>query len=149
MAGVGGRGRAPERFILLREGSPFLRVVQPQGPLWPRLAMVTWGVRSVCAFRSPCAPGSWCWASCTCTHTCGMGSWCWASHTCAGAHTHPRPLSVLAQRLEKWLQLMLMWHPRQRGTDPVYGPNGCFKALDDILNLKVSLRPVCPRPWAP
>uniref|UniRef100_A0A452RMT8 IkappaB kinase n=1 Tax=Ursus americanus TaxID=9643 RepID=A0A452RMT8_URSAM len=45
--------------------------------------------------------------------------------------------SILAQRLEKWLQLMLMWHPRQRGTDPVYGPNGCFKALDDILNLKL------------
>ncbi|KAM5278623.1 inhibitor of nuclear factor kappa-B kinase subunit beta isoform 2-T2 [Hipposideros larvatus] len=45
--------------------------------------------------------------------------------------------SVLAQRLEKWLQLMLMWHPRQRGTDPAYGPNGCFKALDDILNLKL------------
>ncbi|XP_045391683.1 inhibitor of nuclear factor kappa-B kinase subunit beta isoform X4 [Lemur catta] len=44
---------------------------------------------------------------------------------------------VLAQRLEKWLQLMLMWHPRQRGTDPTYGPNGCFKALDDILNLKL------------
>ena len=40
---------------------------------------------------------------------------------------------------------MLMWHPRQRGTDPVYGPNGCFRALDDILNLKVSLRAVgCP-----
>lgn len=49
--------------------------------------------------------------------------------------------SVLAQRLEKWLQLMLMWHPRQRGTDPAYGPNGCFKALDDILNLKVSTEP--------
>ncbi|XP_045142789.1 inhibitor of nuclear factor kappa-B kinase subunit beta [Echinops telfairi] len=44
---------------------------------------------------------------------------------------------VLAQRLEKWLQLMLMWHPRQRGTDPMYGPNGCFKALDDILNLEL------------
>uniref|UniRef100_A0A8D2QC51 IkappaB kinase n=1 Tax=Zonotrichia albicollis TaxID=44394 RepID=A0A8D2QC51_ZONAL len=45
--------------------------------------------------------------------------------------------SVLSERLEKWLQLMLMWHPRQRGTDPTYGPNGCFKALDDILNLKL------------
>ncbi|XP_004633123.1 inhibitor of nuclear factor kappa-B kinase subunit beta isoform X2 [Octodon degus] len=45
--------------------------------------------------------------------------------------------SVLAKRLEKWLQLMLMWHPRQRGTDPQYGPNGCFRALDDILNLKL------------
>ncbi|XP_058434883.1 inhibitor of nuclear factor kappa-B kinase subunit beta isoform X2 [Marmota monax] len=44
---------------------------------------------------------------------------------------------VLAERLEKWLQLMLMWHARQRGTDPQYGPNGCFKALDDILNLKL------------
>ncbi|XP_070109468.1 inhibitor of nuclear factor kappa-B kinase subunit beta isoform X5 [Equus caballus] len=45
--------------------------------------------------------------------------------------------SILAQRLERWLQLMLMWHPRRRGTDPEYGPNGCFKALDDILNLKL------------
>uniref|UniRef100_F6RS10 Inhibitor of nuclear factor kappa-B kinase subunit beta n=2 Tax=Monodelphis domestica TaxID=13616 RepID=F6RS10_MONDO len=45
--------------------------------------------------------------------------------------------SILAQRLEKWLQLMLMWQARQRGTDPTYGPNGCFKALDDILNLKL------------
>ncbi|NWI19678.1 IKKB kinase, partial [Crypturellus soui] len=45
--------------------------------------------------------------------------------------------SVLAGRLEKWLQLMLMWHPRQRGTHPTYGPYGCFKALDDILNLKL------------
>ncbi|XP_043844700.1 inhibitor of nuclear factor kappa-B kinase subunit beta isoform X2 [Dromiciops gliroides] len=45
--------------------------------------------------------------------------------------------SILVQQLEKWLQLMLMWQPRQRGTDPTYGPNGCFKALDDILNLKL------------
>lgn len=52
--------------------------------------------------------------------------------------------SVLAGRLEKWLQLMLMWHPRQRGTDPTYGPNGCFKALDDILNLKVSNGSILP-----
>lgn len=35
---------------------------------------------------------------------------------------------------------MLMWQPRQRGTHPVYGTNGCFRALDDILNLKVSIR---------
>ena len=54
-------------------------------------------------------------------------------------------LSVLAERLEKWLQLMLMWHPRQRGTDPQYGPNGCFRALDDILNLKVRAEPKQPR----
>ncbi|ETE66684.1 Inhibitor of nuclear factor kappa-B kinase subunit beta [Ophiophagus hannah] len=44
---------------------------------------------------------------------------------------------VLADRLEKWLQLMLKWHPRQRGTHPTYGTNGCFKALDDILNVKL------------
>uniref|UniRef100_A0A8D0HFK9 IkappaB kinase n=1 Tax=Sphenodon punctatus TaxID=8508 RepID=A0A8D0HFK9_SPHPU len=51
---------------------------------------------------------------------------------------HPNNLnSILAERLEKWLQLLLMWHPRQRGTDPTYGPNGCFKALDDILSLKL------------
>uniref|UniRef100_A0A670ITE8 IkappaB kinase n=1 Tax=Podarcis muralis TaxID=64176 RepID=A0A670ITE8_PODMU len=51
---------------------------------------------------------------------------------------HPNNLNcVLAERLEKWLQLMLQWHARQRGTDPTYGPNGCFKALDDILNLKL------------
>ncbi|XP_019401582.1 PREDICTED: inhibitor of nuclear factor kappa-B kinase subunit beta isoform X1 [Crocodylus porosus] len=45
--------------------------------------------------------------------------------------------SILAGHLEKWLQLMLMWQPRQRGTHPVYGTNGCFRALDDILNLKL------------
>ncbi|KAL7981334.1 hypothetical protein Chor_002230 [Crotalus horridus] len=45
--------------------------------------------------------------------------------------------SVLADRLEKWLQLMLKWQPRQRGTHPTYGTNGCFKALDDILNVKL------------
>lgn len=52
-----------------------------------------------------------------------------------------RSLSVLAERLEKWLQLMLTWQPRQRGVDPQYGPNGCFRALDDILNLKVRTEP--------
>ncbi|XP_064421554.1 inhibitor of nuclear factor kappa-B kinase subunit beta [Latimeria chalumnae] len=44
---------------------------------------------------------------------------------------------VLVEKMEKWLQVMLMWHPRQRGTDPKYGTNGCFKALDDILNMKM------------
>lgn len=53
--------------------------------------------------------------------------------------------SVLAERLEKWLQLMLTWNPRQRGTDPQHGPNGCFRALDDILNLKVRAEPRQPR----
>ncbi|XP_043749177.1 uncharacterized protein LOC122687690 isoform X2 [Cervus elaphus] len=49
--------------------------------------MVMWSVRSICAFRSPRAPRSWCWASRTCTHTRGMGSWCWASHARTCTHT--------------------------------------------------------------
>ncbi|GCC35285.1 hypothetical protein chiPu_0013768 [Chiloscyllium punctatum] len=44
--------------------------------------------------------------------------------------------SELAGPLERWLQLMLQWNSKERGTDPVHGPNGCFKALDDILNRK-------------
>lgn len=34
---------------------------------------------------------------------------------------------------------MLMWHPRQRGTDPQNPEIGCFQALDSILRLKVSV----------
>ncbi|XP_030057928.1 inhibitor of nuclear factor kappa-B kinase subunit beta isoform X1 [Microcaecilia unicolor] len=45
--------------------------------------------------------------------------------------------SILAERLEKWLKKMLLWQPRQRGTDPQYGANGCFKSLDDILSLNL------------
>ncbi|XP_072122429.1 inhibitor of nuclear factor kappa-B kinase subunit beta isoform X3 [Mobula birostris] len=44
--------------------------------------------------------------------------------------------SELMGPMERWLQLMLTWNPKERGTDPVHGPNGCFKALDDILNKK-------------
>lgn len=50
---------------------------------------------------------------------------------------HPNNLNrVLAEQLEEWLHTMLMWNQRKRGTHPTYGPNGCFQALDDILNLK-------------
>ncbi|XP_072912708.1 inhibitor of nuclear factor kappa-B kinase subunit beta isoform X2 [Hemitrygon akajei] len=44
--------------------------------------------------------------------------------------------SELVGPMEQWLQLMLKWNPKERGTDPVHGPHGCFKALDDILNKK-------------
>ncbi|MGH0179914.1 UNVERIFIED_CONTAM: hypothetical protein FKN15_002818 [Acipenser sinensis] len=43
----------------------------------------------------------------------------------------------LLEKMECWLQTMLKWNPQKRGTDPTYGPNGCFKALDDILGLKL------------
>ncbi|KAM4747161.1 inhibitor of nuclear factor kappa-B kinase subunit beta isoform 2-T2 [Rhinophrynus dorsalis] len=50
----------------------------------------------------------------------------------------PNHLSgFLAGKLEHWLQCMLMWHPRQRGTDPQNPNVGCFQALDSILSLKL------------
>ncbi|KAE8619361.1 hypothetical protein XENTR_v10009735 [Xenopus tropicalis] len=45
--------------------------------------------------------------------------------------------SKLAGKLEHWLQCMLMWHQRQRGTDPQNPNVGCFQALDSILSLKL------------
>ncbi|XP_069773647.1 inhibitor of nuclear factor kappa-B kinase subunit beta [Narcine bancroftii] len=44
--------------------------------------------------------------------------------------------SELLSPMEQWLQLMLKWNPKERGTDPVHGANGCFRALDDILHKK-------------
>lgn len=44
--------------------------------------------------------------------------------------------SELVGPMEQWLQLMLKWNPKERGADPLHGPNGCFKALDSILNKK-------------
>ncbi|CAH2275175.1 Inhibitor of nuclear factor kappa-B kinase subunit beta [Pelobates cultripes] len=44
---------------------------------------------------------------------------------------------ILASKLERWLQCMLMRHPRQRGTDPQNPDVGCFQALEAILNLKL------------
>ncbi|KAM8974176.1 inhibitor of nuclear factor kappa-B kinase subunit beta [Pelodytes ibericus] len=50
----------------------------------------------------------------------------------------PNQLSgILASKLERWLQCMLMWHARQRGTDPQNPELGCFHALDAILSLKL------------
>ncbi|XP_056426950.1 inhibitor of nuclear factor kappa-B kinase subunit beta isoform X2 [Hyla sarda] len=50
----------------------------------------------------------------------------------------PNHLSgILAGKLERWLRCMLMWHPRQRGTDPQNPEIGCFHALDAIISLKL------------
>ncbi|KAI1901132.1 hypothetical protein AGOR_G00057050, partial [Albula goreensis] len=52
----------------------------------------------------------------------------------------PKPNNLnklLAEKLERWLQMMLRWSAQDRGKDPEYGPNGCFKALDNILGLKL------------
>uniref|UniRef100_A0A8C5R0G1 IkappaB kinase n=1 Tax=Leptobrachium leishanense TaxID=445787 RepID=A0A8C5R0G1_9ANUR len=44
---------------------------------------------------------------------------------------------ILASKLERWLQCMLMWQPKQRGTDPDNPQLGCFHALDAIINLRL------------
>lgn len=45
--------------------------------------------------------------------------------------------SLLSERLEKWLKLMLKWSPKERGKDPNSTPNNCFHQLDEILQLKL------------
>ncbi|XP_023688018.1 inhibitor of nuclear factor kappa-B kinase subunit beta [Paramormyrops kingsleyae] len=44
---------------------------------------------------------------------------------------------LLSEKLERWLRLLLKLSPQERGKDPQYGPNGCFAALDHILDLKL------------
>ena len=41
--------------------------------------------------------------------------------------------------MERWLQLMLKWCPRERGKDPESTPSDCFSQLELILQLKVNL----------
>eukprot|EP00061_Rhincodon_typus_P018930 g48322.t1 len=60
----------------------------------------------------------------------------WEQGDTCGYGLNTGNLHELAGPLERWLQLMLRWNSKERGTDPVHGPNGCFKALDDILNRK-------------
>ena len=50
--------------------------------------------------------------------------------------------SLLLERMEKWLQLMLKWSPQERGKDPNSTPGYCFSQLETILELKVL--PYCP-----
>ncbi|XP_071379994.1 inhibitor of nuclear factor kappa-B kinase subunit beta [Centroberyx affinis] len=45
--------------------------------------------------------------------------------------------SLLLERLEKWLQLMLKWSPQERGKDPQSTPSDCFSQLETILELKL------------
>lgn len=46
--------------------------------------------------------------------------------------------SLLLEKMERWLQLMLMWSPQNRGKDPNATPTDCFSQLELILKLKVS-----------
>ncbi|XP_070689854.1 inhibitor of nuclear factor kappa-B kinase subunit beta [Pempheris klunzingeri] len=45
--------------------------------------------------------------------------------------------SLLLEKLERWLQLMLKWSPQERGKDPDVTPSDCFSQLDVILQLKL------------
>ncbi|XP_077570682.1 inhibitor of nuclear factor kappa-B kinase subunit beta [Stigmatopora nigra] len=45
--------------------------------------------------------------------------------------------SLLAEKMEKWLRLMLKWSPQERGKDPDSTPSNCFSQLDLILQLKM------------
>lgn len=47
--------------------------------------------------------------------------------------------SLLLERLEKWLQLMLKWSPQERGKDPKATPTSCFSQLEILLKLKVNI----------
>ena len=47
--------------------------------------------------------------------------------------------SLLKERMERWLQLMLRWSPKERGKDPDATPTDCFSQLEVILQLKVNL----------
>uniref|UniRef100_A0A8C4ZZV9 IkappaB kinase n=1 Tax=Gadus morhua TaxID=8049 RepID=A0A8C4ZZV9_GADMO len=45
--------------------------------------------------------------------------------------------SLLLERMEKWLQLMLKWSPQERGKDPNSTSGNCFSQLETILELKL------------
>ncbi|KAF7667056.1 hypothetical protein LDENG_00080620 [Lucifuga dentata] len=45
--------------------------------------------------------------------------------------------SLLLEKLERWLQLMLKWSPQERGKDPEATPSNCFSQLEIILQLKL------------
>ncbi|XP_070760854.1 inhibitor of nuclear factor kappa-B kinase subunit beta isoform X2 [Enoplosus armatus] len=45
--------------------------------------------------------------------------------------------SLLLEKLERWLQLMLKWSPQERGKDPEATPSDCFSQLEVILQLKL------------
>ncbi|KAK2901884.1 inhibitor of nuclear factor kappa-B kinase subunit beta isoform X1 [Channa argus] len=45
--------------------------------------------------------------------------------------------SLLLEKLERWLQLMLKWSPQERGKDLSATPSDCFSQLEIILQLKL------------
>ncbi|XP_034026607.1 inhibitor of nuclear factor kappa-B kinase subunit beta [Thalassophryne amazonica] len=45
--------------------------------------------------------------------------------------------SLLLEKMERWLQLMLRWSPKERGRDPNSTPSDCFSQLEIILQLKL------------
>ncbi|CAL8345558.1 unnamed protein product [Lota lota] len=45
--------------------------------------------------------------------------------------------SLLLEKMEKWLQMMLKWSPQERGKDPNSTPSNCFAQLETILELKL------------
>ncbi|KAM9360845.1 inhibitor of nuclear factor kappa-B kinase subunit beta [Symphorus nematophorus] len=45
--------------------------------------------------------------------------------------------SLLLEKLERWLQLMLKWSSQERGKDPEATPSDCFSQLELILQLKL------------
>ncbi|KAM8760406.1 inhibitor of nuclear factor kappa-B kinase subunit beta [Acanthopagrus schlegelii] len=45
--------------------------------------------------------------------------------------------SLLLEKMERWLQLMLKWCPQERGKDPESTPSDCFSQLELILQLKL------------
>lgn len=45
--------------------------------------------------------------------------------------------SLLLEKMERWLQLMLKWSPKERGKDPDATPSDCFSQLEVILQLKL------------
>ncbi|KAK7934429.1 hypothetical protein WMY93_005325 [Mugilogobius chulae] len=45
--------------------------------------------------------------------------------------------SMLLEKLERWLKLMLKWSPQERGKDKNSTPSDCFSQLELILKLKL------------
>uniref|UniRef100_A0A673ANS4 IkappaB kinase n=1 Tax=Sphaeramia orbicularis TaxID=375764 RepID=A0A673ANS4_9TELE len=45
--------------------------------------------------------------------------------------------SLLSEKLESWLKLMLKWSPQERGKDKNATPSNCFAQLELILQLKL------------
>uniref|UniRef100_A0A4W6BXG7 IkappaB kinase n=1 Tax=Lates calcarifer TaxID=8187 RepID=A0A4W6BXG7_LATCA len=45
--------------------------------------------------------------------------------------------SLLLEKMEKWLKLMLKWSPQERGKDHDATPSDCFSQLELILQLKL------------